>query len=46
MELIFHFDFVEDSRSQLVVALITSNDTRSVVEQHGNPPEQNPDWDE
>lgn len=48
MELIFHFDFGDDWRFQLVVESITSNDSccsePTVIEQHGNPPEQYPDW--
>lgn len=50
IELTFHFDFGDDWRFQLVVESITSNDARcsepTVIEQHGNPPEQYPDWDE
>ena len=50
MELTFHFDFGDDWRFQLVVESIASNDTScsepTVIEQHGKPPEQYPDWDE
>ena len=50
MELIFHFDFGDDWRFQLIVESITSEDTScsepTVIEQHGNPPEQYPDWEE
>ena len=50
MEFIFHFDFGDDWRFQLVVESIASNDIScsepTVIEQHGKPPEQYPDWDE
>ena len=50
MELIFHFDFGDDWRFQLLVESITSEDIScsepTVIEQHGNPPEQYPDWEE
>jgi len=50
MELTFHFDFGDDWRFQLVVESIASKDISytepTVIEQHGNPPEQYPDWDE
>ncbi|WP_262964595.1 plasmid pRiA4b ORF-3 family protein [Methylobacter psychrophilus] len=50
MELTFHFDFGDDWRFQLVVESIASNDSGcsepTVIEQHGNPPEQYPDWDD
>ena len=50
MELIFHFDFGDDWRFQLIVESITSEDIScsepTVIEQHGNPPEQYPDWEE
>jgi Plasmid pRiA4b ORF-3-like protein len=50
MELTFHFDFGDDWRFQLVVESIASKDIScsepTVIEQHGNPPEQYPDWEE
>jgi len=50
MELIFHFDFGDDWRFQMVVESIASKDISytepTVIEQHGKPPEQYPDWEE
>ena len=50
MELTFHFDFGDDWRFQLIVESIASKDTGcsepTVIEQHGKPPEQYPDWEE
>jgi len=50
MELTFHFDFGDDWRFQLVVESIASKDISctepTVIEHHGKPPEQYPDWDE
>ena len=50
MELTFHFDFGDDWRFQLIVESIESKDTScsgpTVIEQHGKPPEQYPDWNE
>lgn len=54
MELMFHFDFGDDWRFQLVVESISTEDNRipepKVIEQHGEPPEQYPEnfeapWD-
>lgn len=51
MELIFHFDFGDDWRFQLVVESISTEDNYfpepKVIEQHGKPPEQYPEysWD-
>jgi hypothetical protein len=48
MELIFHFDFGDDWRFQLVVESIATEDTSfsepKVIEEYGSPPEQYPDW--
>ena len=48
MELIFHFDFGDDWRFQLIVESIATEDINfsepEVIEQHGKPPEQYPDW--
>ena len=50
MELVFHFDFGDDWRFQLVVESIASKDISctepTVIDQRGNPPEQYPGWDE
>jgi hypothetical protein len=49
MELIFHFDFGDDCRFQLAVESISSKyiscSEPTVIEQHGNPPKQYPDWE-
>ena len=50
MELIFHFDFGDDWRFLLAVESITYENSRlqeaTVIEQHGNPPKQYPEWDD
>ncbi len=50
MELVFHFDFGDDWRFQLVVDSIAGKDdickAPTVIEKKGIPPEQYPDWDE
>jgi len=50
MELIFHFDFGDDWRFLLAVESITDENSSpqeaTVIEQHGNPPEQYPEWDD
>ena len=48
MEITFHFDFGDDWRFQVVVESIAAEDISfsepKVIENHGKPPEQYPDW--
>ena len=50
MELTFHFDFGDDWRFLLAVESFTDENSSlqeaTVIEQHGNPPEQYPEWDD
>ena len=50
MELTFHSDFGDDWQFKMLVESIASKDISytepTVIEQHGKPPEQYPDWEE